>query len=151
MTKLKPTIHQSILSYFIKSRLEIIKFICVGFITFGINLFSFHICYGLLSLNYKIATSIAYIITTGAHFLLNRIFTFRATGQNISHHTFKYLIMLFLNYILTLMIMFVSVKLLTLSPYLALAISTAIIACSNFLVMRHIVFRNRCKLNLGNR
>ncbi len=123
--------------------LQLIKFIIVGLTTFGIYFFSFHLFYGLIRFDYRIAVSIAYIITVICHFLLHRTFTYRATEQELIHNLWKYLLMLAINYAITLTAMWFVVAIAQSSPYIGLILATISTTLVSFFVMKHFVFESK--------
>lgn len=135
--------HRYVMRYVFTHRLQLTKFAFVGLATFGINFSCFHLFYGLIGLNYEAAVSIAYLVTVMSHFLLNRFFTFSAADQALVHHTWRYLLMLGLNYAISISIVWAAVELARVSPYLGIVASTGATACVSFLVMKHFVFEER--------
>ncbi len=135
-----------LLQYAIAHRVQLLKFVVFGIATFCIYFLSFHLLYGNLHIDYKIAVSIAYVITVTSHFLLHRTFTFEATNQNVSQHVGKYLFMLGINYSSMLAIMWLLVDFFKLSPYFGLVITTITSAGMSFLVMKYFVFRQQYSL-----
>jgi putative flippase GtrA len=129
------------LNYLVEHRTQIAKFISVGFLTFGINFSTFHVFFGVCNWNYRLAVSLAYIITVVSHFSLNRIFTFNANQQPFVHNLRRYLYMIAINYAITLSIMGLVVDLAGLSPYLGVVASTAATASSSFFLMKYFVFK----------
>lgn len=130
-----------LLSYINTHRVQLTKFVVFGFLTFGINIFCFHLFYGsIFKLNYKVAVTIAYIVTVCSHFVLNRTFTYKAVGQKITSHVWRYVIMLVSNYLLTLLVVWFVVNIVKSSPYLGLVASTGVGAMVSFFVMKYFVF-----------
>ena len=131
-----------ILGYFKLNRYQIIKFIIIGIITFIINFLTFHYFYKRCSFNYKIATSFSFVITVISHFLLHRVFTFkvREEKQQLTHHLSKYILMLCLNYLITITVMWLTVEVVHGSAYLGIIASTLATASSSFLTMKYFVF-----------
>jgi len=128
--------------YVVEHRIQLAKFLTVGLITFGINFFSFHIFFGIAGWDYRIAVSLAYVITVTSHFCLNRFFTFSASEQPIFHNVGKYLLLLPLNYGVTLAVVGVVVELAGLSPYLGVIASTLATSSVSFFVLKHFVFKS---------
>lgn len=126
--------------YFVRHRWELIRFIIVGLVTFGLNLLMVWLFYGKVALDYRMAVSYAYFITVVAHFLLNRTFTYRHKAGSVAHATAKYFLMLFVNYGLTFSISTATVEYLRLTPYHGVIFSTFGTALSSFLLMKHFVF-----------
>jgi putative flippase GtrA len=134
---------QQAIRYFAENRMQLAKFVIVGGVTFGINFFFFHLFYGLLHWDYRIAVSLSYVITVVCHFMLHRIFTFSAAEQEIAHNAGRYLLMLALNYGITLSVIWLSVEVVRLSPYIGVVASTGATASTSFLVMKYFVFKAR--------
>ncbi len=132
---------QRFLSYLQDHRSQLVKFTVFGFLTFGINLFCFHIFYGMLKLNYQFSISFAYIITVASHFSLHRTFTFRASKEKAIPHIWRYVAMLVTNYLVTLFVMWLTVNIAKLSPYFGLFFSTGFSAGMSFFVMKYLVFK----------
>ena len=132
-----------VLSYAATHRVQLAKFIAVGLTTLAIYVSCFHVFYRSVGVDYRIAVSLAYVITVGAHFLMNRFFTFEAAHQALAHHTWKYLLMLGLNYLVSLGVVWVTVELVRISPYFGLVGSTAITAGISFFMMKYFVFHHK--------
>jgi putative flippase GtrA len=126
--------------YLVTHRLQLAKFVFVGLATFGIYISCFHFFYGLIQFDYKVAVSLAYAITVASHFLLHRFFTFAAGEQALIHHTWRYLLMLGLNYVLSISVVWVTVEVARISPYFGVVASTAVTAFTSFFVMKYFVF-----------
>lgn len=127
--------------YLVTHRQQLAKFVIVGFVTFGIYFLSFHLFYGLLRLDYRIAVTFAYLITVISHFLLHRFYTFRAEEQHVVHNAGKYLLMLAFNYAVTMAVVSLVVEVVGFSPYTGVIASTATTACLSFIIMKYFVFR----------
>ena len=126
--------------YAVTHRVQIAKFAFVGILTFCIYFLSFHLLYGWARLDYRMAVSLAYVIGVVSHFLLNRFFTFEAGGEAVLHHTWRYLLLLALNYGISLGVVWISVEIGRLSPYIGVVASTGVTASVSFLGMKHFVF-----------
>jgi putative flippase GtrA len=114
----------------------------VGVATFAINNLFFWIFNSYLNLNYQLSITFSYFLTVASHFLLNHFFTYSGQADKGILGAFpKYLLMLVLNYLITLSVVSTTVELLGLSPYFGIVFSTAATAMTSFLVMNHFVFR----------
>ena len=134
---------QHAIRYLIEHRIQLAKFVVVGIVTFGINFLFFHVFYGLFHWDYRIAVSLAYVITVISHFLLHRIFTFSAAEQQMVHNAGKYLLMLAVNYGITLTVVGFVVEVVGWSPYIGVIASTAATASTSFFVMKYFVFKSK--------
>ena len=130
------------LSLYCRSHLgEFLRFAVVGLATFGVNFVSFAVLFGLLGCDYRVAVSLAYGVTVFCHFMSNKLFTFRAKEQAFSRNTPRYILMLGLNYCITLVASWMTVEVLHLSPYFTVIASTGGTAVTSFFVMKYFVFR----------
>jgi putative flippase GtrA len=138
-----PAIDNLFRNYLVQNKAQLIKFLIVGVLTCGIYFLTFHIFYANIDLDYRIAASIAYVITVCTHFLLNRSFTFDASQQKMMMNVWKYILMLFINYTTLMAIMCIVVNSIFNSPYVGVAISTVLSAFINFVMMKYFVFEPR--------
>jgi len=130
------------IKYFKYYRSFILRFFLVGIVTFAINNLFFWIFNTYLIFNYRISITFSYFLTVASHFLLNHFFTYSSQAEKGLAGAFpRYLLMLVLNYLITLSVVSLTVELLGLSPYFGIVFSTAATAISSFLVMNHFVFR----------
>ena len=141
---------QYFLNYIISHRLQLTKFFFVGLTTCFIYSLLFHLFYGIVQIDYRLAASIAYIVTVFAHFHLHRTFTFKGSEQTVGHNIWKYIFMLILNYINMLTIMWLLVDMLKISPYLSLIASTGVTASVSFLMMKYFVFKSNTAMLYPN-
>lgn len=138
------------LNYAITHRVQLSKFVFVGLTTCAIYFSCFHFLYGLIHLDYRIAASISYVITIALHFLLHRLFTFKAAGQKVTRNFRNYLLMLGVNYANMLLIVWFLVDIFKSSPYLGLAASTVVSAFVSFFGMKYFVFNTKPNENKTN-
>ena len=135
-----------ILSYIKHHRWQLIRFCIVGLTTFILNFFFVWLFYGRAKLDYRVAVSCAYCITVVVHFMLNRLFTYRQKDGAVFTETTKYLMMLFVNYFITLSVITVTVELLGLIPYYGVIFSAFSTGFSSFLLMKYFVFVRRADI-----
>ena len=131
---------KNILNYIIFHRLQLTKFVVVGLIACSIYFSSFYLFYSVSGLDYRVASSISYVLTLICHFLLHRIFTFKAMQLNVTSAGWRYLLMLAVNYLIMLTVVWCSTSFLKLSPYIGLFFSMCITANISFFSMKYFVF-----------
>lgn len=131
------------LRYIVEHRKQLCIFVCIGLITFGNNFLFFQMFYKLFYWDYRIAVSLAFVITVLLHFYLHRMFTFRATGQQIAHHAGRYILMLGLNYLITMVVAWIVVEILRISPSFTVVAATAVTTAMNFFLMKYFVFKTK--------
>jgi putative flippase GtrA len=131
---------KTVFSYVKLHRMQLGKFVGVGFTTAAIYFSCFFLFYTKLSLDYRFSSFCAYVLTVSCHFLLNRFFTFRAKEQHLGFNGLKYLSMLALNYGVMLGIVCFSVSVLHQSPYIGLLFSNCLTPFISFFLMKYFVF-----------
>jgi putative flippase GtrA len=136
---------KSLLNYVLTHRAQIAKFIIVGLTTLAVYFLCFHFFYDLVHLDYRFAASIAYVVTIILHFLLHRLFTFKAAGQNVTRNLRNYILMLGINYANMLFIVWFIVDVVKSSPYFGLIASTAVSAFVSFLGLKYFVFKSKMR------
>lgn len=97
----------------------------------------------VLRLDYRLAISLAYILGVSAHFVMSRRFTFAAHEQELGGQLGRYLVLLALNYGLTLGVAVASVDFLGLSHHAASALSLFIPMLFTYFVLKRWVFATR--------
>jgi len=116
------------------------RYLVVGISTF---LFDVGLLYGLVEIfkiHYLIATTLAWSSATIANYLLNKIWSFRSSASYF-FSSLKYIALLGMNYVFTIFMMYVLVEIFLFYYVYAKIAIVAAIACWNFFVYKHFVFR----------
>ena len=117
------------------------KFVLVGAITAAIFFLAMWLAYEIFGLSYIQAVSLAYFVSTAFHFLANSLFTFLAVNSSRVSQIYRYLLLLILNYLITIFIVDLSVEGFLLSPYNGILISVLVTACVGYILGRYWVFK----------
>jgi len=117
-----------------------LTFLTVGGISAAINFGSFAVLWNYFHINYKIAVSVAYVLAVIFHFTANRRYTFKSHGHSLWKHLKKYLVMITINYLLTMLVVHIAVETLSLSPYLGLVMSIGVTVGVGYLLSKFWVF-----------
>jgi len=117
-----------------------LKFLAVGLTTMLVQFSSFALMWDILCLPQRLSVSISYITAVTFHFLSNRFFTFQAGNANIYKQLVKYIVVTCLNYVITIVVVDVCVKILFLSPYIGVMAAIATTVMTGFLFLRYWVF-----------
>jgi putative flippase GtrA len=96
-----------------------IKYLLVGAVTFVTYYIALAFFYTLLGVRYEISIACAYTITVALHFMLNRQYTFEAMSGRLSVHGLKYAVVAFVNYLVQLGVVYISLEFLSLNFYVA--------------------------------
>ncbi len=129
------------LQYIFTNKRSIASFLTVGALSAIVYFSVFSLLWKVLEVNYNIAITIAYILSVIFHFNANRYFTFKSHGKKILQHLIKYFIMLLFNYAVTLVIVYIIVEHLYLSPYLGIVISIGTTMNTGYLLSRYWIFQ----------
>lgn len=120
---------------------EVVYFLLVGFFTAVIYFLLFSLLWELLHINYKVAVSVGYTSGVLFQFIMNRQLTFKRSDKNIWGQGLKFIVLLVINYILTIYIVSWSVESIHLSPYLGIVISVGVTVFVGFLFSKFWVYK----------
>lgn len=110
-----------------------------GFLYFGAIIFATEI----LNLEYRIAVSVSYVIAVSFHFIANREFTFAAYDGVVRKQLIRYLIVLLLNYLITIGVVTYLVDILFCSHYLAAIIAIGTTVAVGYIASKFWVFSEK--------
>ena len=131
-------------NYYGIHRASLLKFFFTGICIYLIHNLFFYFFYRLLNFRYELSITFAYILTAIVHFTLNRNYTFRqTTKKGVSYSIPRYLFLLLINYVVTIIVITVCVELLNLNPYFGIFFSTSTTVVLNFFLMNHFVFKEQ--------
>lgn len=122
---------------------SLLSFLTVGALAALINFSSFSIFWGFLKLNYQLAISLSYVLSVIFHFTANRRFTFKSSNANFFPQISKYLIMVSINYLITMAVMYYVVTILSISPYIGSISAIATTVGIGYLLARFWVFHSK--------
>jgi putative flippase GtrA len=121
--------------------LTFIKFGLVGFTTAAIYFLVMWALDEILAIQYIVAVSFAYFVSTVFQFLANRHFTFDAAHGQHGRQIFRYVLMWFINYLITILVVRLFVETLHLSPYIGVCVSVLFTMCVGYILGRFWVFK----------
>lgn len=123
-----------------KHKREVFWFLTTGVISAIAYFITFSLLWKIFNLNYQVAITIGYIVSVIVHFNINRYITFKSGSNPIAHQLIKYLMMLLMNYIVTLLIAHGVVEKAHFSPYFAIVCSIGATVGTSYLLSRYWVF-----------
>ena len=115
-------------------------FLTVGLCAALVNIGSFYVCWKGLHLHSTVAITVSYILSVIFHFIANRRYTFKSHSVCFYLQLPKYLCMILLSYVLTLIVMQCVVSVLHLSPMIGVVASIGATVSTNYLLSRYWVF-----------
>lgn len=122
---------------------SIITFLMVGALAAVINFSTFSFFWGFCKINYQIAISISYLLSVIFHFTANRRFTFNSHRERFLPQISRYLVMVGINYAITLLVMYYVVAMLHLSPYLGTIAAIGMTVGTGYLMAKFWVFSSK--------
>jgi len=133
---------QRLLEYARAHTSQLIRFVLIGATLAALNLSFLYCLRRLLHLSDPIAVTGMYVLGAVVHFPAHRWITYGAQDQPIRPQGLRYVIMLVCNFVLMQTIVALASRV-SISPYIAVMVSTGCTMVFNFLVMTHIVFAKR--------
>ena len=118
---------------------QLIRFVLIGASLAALNLSFLYCLRNLLHLADAIAVTAMYILGALMHFPAHRWITYGAQDQPIRPQGLRYMVMLAWNFVIMQTLVGLAPRL-SISPYVAVMVSTGCTMIFNFLVMTHIVF-----------
>lgn len=122
------------------------KFGLVGATTATIYFIVMWLADVMIKLPYIGAVSLAYFVSTVFHFLANRHFTFAAAHGCHESQFARYLLMWFINYLITILVVGLCVEGFNMSPYIGVCVSVLFTMCVGYVLGRHWVFKVKEKM-----
>jgi len=126
--------------------LRFLKFLAVGLTTMVVQFSSFALMWDIFHLPQRVSVSISYLMAVTFHFLSNRSFTFQAGNANVFKQLVKYIAVTCLNYVITIVVVDVCVKIFFLSPYIGVMAAIATTVMTGFLFLKYWVFSETSRL-----
>ena len=118
---------------------QLIRFVLIGATLAALNLSFLYCLRNLWHLADAIAVTAMYILGALMHFPAHRWITYGAQDQPIRPQGLRYAVMLAWNFVIMQALVGLAPRL-SISPYVAVMVSTGCTMIFNFLVMTHIVF-----------
>jgi len=120
-----------------------LKFASVGAATAGIYFSILALLLEIIKTDYKLGVSVAYTVSVVFQFLANKYFTFESRSKNIAHQFSRFLVLLLLNYVLTMLIVRYVVENLGFNPYIGVAASVPVIFVTGFVLSRYWIYTDK--------
>ena len=123
----------------------LLKFLISGLLVFFIYFGIIFLLTKHFDAGYRVAVSVALFVSVIAHFFINRSFSFKKTGKTDTREILRYLGLILLNYLVTLMIVSGCVEVFGLNQYGGALVALTITTPLGFFGLRFFVFRVRVK------
>lgn len=130
----------SLYDFIFTNKRSIFFFLTIGVLTAVIYFGLFTLFWKFTGFSYQYAVSVAYVLSVIVHFTANRNITFKSQDTNIFTQLKKYLVMVLINYAITLIIVRFTVESLNLSPYIGIFLAIGTTVSSGYLMSRYWIF-----------
>jgi putative flippase GtrA len=122
-------------------RAKILRFAMIGGLTFFIYYIFLWVCVDVFLIHYWLGIAIAYSLAVLFHFFANRRVTFNASDGDFFKHTIRYIISCILNYIIQLVVIYLSHDYYGYNFYVGAILATCSTIVPGYLLMSFWVFK----------
>lgn len=123
-----------------ENKVSIFIFLTIGTLTAILYFSLFTLLWKILNINYNIAISISYLGSIVFYFYCNRRFTFKSQSS-IKQQIPRFIVLVIINYIITLLIVHSTVEILMLSPYIGVIFGIGATTAISYIVGKFWVFQ----------
>jgi len=121
---------------------QFVKYLGVGGSTALVYFGFIFVTVELLKLRHFSAVSISYVFAITFHFLANKTFTFNSRNADVLREVLRYILVALVNYLITLLVVFIVVDWAGYSTYLGAALAIAITVGLGYGMTKFWVFRH---------
>jgi len=125
-------------------RNELINYLIFGVLTTAVNIISFWVLNRLIGTDYRMATSIAWVLSVLFAFVTNKLYVFNSKKSNFSSVMREFMSFLFfrlLSYLLDLFTMILLVEIFLADSLLAKIIANVFVVIFNYFASKFIIFK----------
>ena len=122
---------------------EIISYLVFGVLTTLTNIVSYAILSKLYGMDYKLATTIAWIISVLFAFITNKLFVFNSKGNNIAKEFLSFTFFRLLSYLMDLGIMIIMVEWANTDDLLAKIVGNVFVVIFNYFASKYVTFNKK--------
>ena len=119
----------------------LLAFASVGVAATACYFLALHLFEKVIGLGYRIAATGAYIASTGAHFFLNRHFTFKAAASPVQPQLMRYAVLIAMNYAINITTVVACVELLNWTTVQGVALSMVFSLAAGYTLAQAWIFR----------
>jgi putative flippase GtrA len=122
---------------------EIISYLVFGVLTTLTNIVSYAILSKLYGMDYKLATTISWIISVLFAFITNKLFVFNSKGNNIAKEFLSFTFFRLLSYLMDLGIMIIMVEWSNTDDLLAKIVGNVFVVIFNYFASKYVTFNKK--------
>lgn len=127
-----------------KIKKEIVSYLIFGVLTTLINIVSYGILSKILNIDFKLATTIAWIISVLFAFITNKIYVFNSKGTNVWLMIKEFISFIFfrlLSYIVDIGMMIFMVDWMKIDDLVSKIAANVVVVIINYFASRYVIFR----------
>jgi putative flippase GtrA len=122
---------------------EFLLFLLVGALTTVVYIGLFALLTEVVVVNHRVAITIAYPVAVGFHYLMNYHVTFRPRGVAVTGGVYRYLVLVLINFLISVAVLELVVQLAGLPPVVGAIASIGATVIASYLLSKHWVFADR--------
>ncbi|WP_396234376.1 GtrA family protein [Caldifermentibacillus hisashii] len=123
---------------------EIVSYLIFGVLTTLVNIVTFWLFDDILEMDYKLATTIAWIVSVLFAFITNKLYVFNSKDMQIQavlKELATFMFFRFISYLLDLATMIVCVELLKIDNLLAKILANVLVVIFNYFASKFVIFK----------
>jgi putative flippase GtrA len=129
-----------------KSKKEVMIYLIFGVLTTLVNIITYWILVNILHMDYKLATSIAWLLSVLFAFITNKLYVFNSKSmlpQILFREFLTFFFFRLFSYLIDLIMMIVMVEWLLIDDLNAKILANIIVVIMNFFASKFLIFRSR--------
>jgi putative flippase GtrA len=127
-----------------KNKKEIVSYLIFGILTTLVNIVSFWLMNDIIGMDYRVATTIAWIISVIFAFITNKLYVFNSKSTGI-YSLFKelgsFLFFRLLSYFLDLSLMVILIEFIKVDSLIAKIIANVFVVIFNYFASKFVIFK----------
>lgn len=131
-----------------KNKKEVISYLIFGVLTTLVNIVVYGLLTKLFSVDYRIATTIAWVLSVLFAFITNKLFVFESKSMALSSvmkELSSFILFRLVSYLLDLTIMIVMVEWLVLNDLFSKIVANVVVVIINYFASKLFIFKNAAK------
>ena len=125
-------------------RKEMITYLVFGVLTTIVNIVTYVLITKLMNLDYKLATTIAWVVSVVFAFITNKIYVFNSKGMAV--HTLvrefsSFMFFRMLSYLIDLGMMIVLVEWISVNDIISKILANIVVVIINYIASKYVIFR----------
>nr|WP_263324805.1 GtrA family protein [Neobacillus sp. Marseille-Q6967] len=129
-----------------KSKKEVVSYLVFGILTTLVNIISYVLLTRVFHIDYKLATTIAWLLSVFFAFITNKLYVFNSKSFHIKTLSKEFLSFIFfrlLSYLVDLAMMIVMVEWLKTDDFFAKVLANVVVVILNFFASKFFIFKRK--------